>query len=67
MTLNWGAGVTTPQTCSIPILNDAVVEGPKNVVLRLVNPPGNAGVLTFTPFAGGAQPVSAQLIIMRIK
>lgn len=38
-----------------------------NTVLRLVNPPGNAGVLTFTPFAGGAQPVSAQLIIMRIQ
>jgi hypothetical protein len=37
-----------------------------NSVLRLVSPLGNSPALTITPMAGGAQPVSASLVIMRV-
>jgi hypothetical protein len=37
-----------------------------NSVLAVVNPTGNAGSLTITPHAGGAQPVSASLIIQKL-
>lgn len=36
-----------------------------NSVLRVTN--ASAGVLTMTPFAGGPQPVSAQLVIVRLR
>jgi hypothetical protein len=36
-----------------------------NTVLRVTN--ASAGVLTLTPFAGGPQPVSAQLLILRLR
>lgn len=35
-------------------------------VLEVVNPTGNATALTITPFAGGAKPVSASLVIQRL-
>ena len=37
-----------------------------NSVLRVVNPTGSATALTITPLAGGAQAVSASLVITRI-
>jgi hypothetical protein len=39
----------------------------KNTVLTVRNPAGNVGSLTVTPNAGGAQPVSAQLNIIRLR
>lgn len=38
-----------------------------NSILRIVNPISNFTALTITPFAGGASPVSASLIITLIK
>jgi hypothetical protein len=38
-----------------------------NTILRIVNPTGNATTLTLTVSAGGARPVSASLVIMRIQ
>ena len=38
-----------------------------NTVLRVVNPKGNAGVLTITPKAGGNEAVSASLVITRLQ
>ncbi len=37
-----------------------------NSVLSIINPVGNADPLTITPFAGGAQAVSAHLLIERL-
>jgi hypothetical protein len=37
-----------------------------NTVLAVMNPPGNSPALTITPSAGGAQPVSATLVIRRL-
>lgn len=37
-----------------------------NTILRLVAAPGNPAALTLTPLAGGASPVSAQLVIVRL-
>jgi hypothetical protein len=36
-----------------------------NSVLRVTN--ASAGVLTLTPFAGGPQPVSAHLVVLRLR
>jgi len=36
-------------------------------ILSVSNPAGNSGALTITPLAGGAQPVSAHLLITRIQ
>ncbi len=38
-----------------------------NSILRVVNPLGSPTVLTITTTAGGARPVSASLVIMRLK
>ncbi|HCS19734.1 MAG TPA: protoporphyrinogen oxidase, partial [Bacteroidetes bacterium] len=38
-----------------------------NSTLRVVNPSGNSTALTITSYAGGAQAVSASLVIMRIR
>jgi hypothetical protein len=38
-----------------------------NTVLTVRNPAGNTGSITVTPNAGGAQPVSAQLTIIRLR
>lgn len=38
-----------------------------NSVLEVINPPGNSPALTITPLAGGNQPVSAHLVIIRIQ
>jgi hypothetical protein len=38
-----------------------------NSVLTLRNPTGNTPALTITPSAGGAQPVSAHLVIVRLQ
>ena len=35
-------------------------------VIEVINPPGNSPALTITPLAGGTQPVSAHLVIIRI-
>ena len=37
-----------------------------NSTLRVINPAGNAAALTITPLAGGANPVSAHLVIERL-
>ena len=37
-----------------------------NSVLTVRNPAGNPAALTITPLAGGASPVSAHLVIMRL-
>jgi hypothetical protein len=36
-------------------------------ILTVRNPAGNSTALTFTPFAGGASPVSAQLVITELQ
>ncbi len=36
-------------------------------VLEVINPPGNSPALTITPLAGGTNPVSAHLTIVRIQ
>jgi len=36
-------------------------------ILTVRNPAGNAAALTITPFAGGARPVSAHLVIVRLQ
>ena len=36
-------------------------------ILTVRNPAGNAAALTITPLAGGARPVSAHLVIVRIQ
>ncbi len=38
-----------------------------NSVLEVINPPGNSPALIITPFAGGANPVSAHLLIIQIQ
>ncbi|MDZ4666133.1 MAG: collagen-like protein, partial [Bacteroidota bacterium] len=38
-----------------------------NSVLSIVNPTGNSTALTITPSAGGANPVSASLVILRLQ
>lgn len=38
-----------------------------NSVLEVINPPGNSPALIITPFAGGTNPVSAHLVIIRIQ
>ncbi len=38
-----------------------------NSILRVINPVGNATALTVTPLAGGANSVSASLVIIRIQ
>ena len=41
-TLTWAAGDTSPKTITIPILDDALVEGNESVQLALSNPTGGA-------------------------
>lgn len=38
-----------------------------NSVLEVINPPGNPTALTITPLAGGANAVSAHLVIKRLQ
>ena len=38
-----------------------------NSILEVINPPGKSTALTITPVAGGTQPVSAHLVIIRIQ
>ncbi|MCX7618674.1 Calx-beta domain-containing protein, partial [Tepidiforma sp.] len=41
-TLNWGSGDSTTQFCTIPILQDTLVEGPETVILQLSGATGAA-------------------------
>jgi hypothetical protein len=42
VTLNWADGDDSPQTCSIPLLEDTLAEGPETFTIRLSGPTGGA-------------------------
>ncbi|MEG5232608.1 Calx-beta domain-containing protein, partial [Microcoleus sp. B3-D3] len=44
--VNFAAGDSTPQTITIPIVNDTLVEGNETVNLSLGSPTGNASIGT---------------------
>jgi hypothetical protein len=58
-----GRATGTDQIVGMALVSTTVI----NSVLTIRNPSGNSTALTITPFAGGAQPVSAHLIIKRIQ
>lgn len=58
-----GRATGTDQIVGMSLIVTTVI----NSVLTIRNPSGNATALTITPLAGGAQPVSAHLIIKRIQ
>jgi hypothetical protein len=47
--------------------NSLIVTTTSNSTLSVINPAGNSTALTVTPMAGGTNPVSASLVIMRIQ
>lgn len=47
--------------------NSLITTTTTNSILSVINPVGNSTALTITPIAGGANPVSASLVIMRIQ
>ena len=56
-----GRATGTNQIVGVALVRTTAV----NSILRVIN--SSAGVLTLTPFAGGPQPVSAQLLIVRLQ
>ena len=58
-----GRATGTSQIVGLCLVQTTVI----NSVLTVQNPAGNAGVLTITPFAGGARAVSAHLVITQIQ
>ncbi len=75
LTLNSGAGpVELPYTVvgratgTSQIIGTALVQTTViNSILTVCNPTGATNALTITPLAGGTEPVSAHLIITRIR
>jgi len=57
-----GRATGTSQIVGISVVQTTVI----NSVLSVVNPSGNSTALTITPLAGGANTVSAHLVITRI-
>ncbi|MFA6916849.1 MAG: collagen-like protein [Parachlamydiales bacterium] len=58
-----GRATGTSQIVGISLLTTTV----PNSILEVINPAGNATALTITPLAGGTEPVSAHLFIVRIQ
>ena len=58
-----GRATGTSQIVSVAIVKTTSV----NSVLSVVNPAGETTALTITPLAGGTDPVSAHLTILRIQ
>jgi hypothetical protein len=58
-----GRATGTTQIVGMTLVQTSVV----NSMLSISNPPGNSTALTITPLAGGALPVSAHLMILRIQ
>jgi hypothetical protein len=58
-----GRATGTSQIVGMTLLTTTVI----NSVLTVRNPAGNTTALTITPHAGGASPVSAQLVITQIQ
>jgi hypothetical protein len=57
-----GRATGTSQIVGTAIITTSVI----NTVLSIHNPAGNSPALTITPFAGGADAVSAHLVILRL-
>lgn len=57
-----GRDTGTTQIVGVTVINTAT----PNTVLTVRNPSGNSTALTITPDAGGARPVSAQLVILQL-
>ena len=57
-----GRATGTTQIVGVTVINTAT----PNTVLTVRNPSGNSTALTITPDAGGARPVSAQLVILQL-
>jgi len=58
-----GRATGTSQLVGVAIVQTSSV----NAVLSVVNPAGESTALTITPLAGGTDPVSAHLTILRIQ
>jgi hypothetical protein len=58
-----GRATGTSQIVGIRLITTVAI----NSILRVVNPTGNSGALTVTPYAGGLRPVSASLVITRMQ
>ena len=60
--------VTGRATGTVQITGESLVETTVvNSVLTVRNPAGNSNALTITPLAGGTRPVSASLIVERLR
>lgn len=57
-----GRATGTDQIVGMAIITTVSI----NNILSIVNPTGNSTALTITPLAGGANPVSAHLVIQRL-
>lgn len=57
-----GRATGTSQIVGMSLLTTTSV----NTIISVINPLGNSTALTITPIAGGASPVSAHLVIVRI-
>ncbi len=58
-----GRATRTSQIVGMAIVETTVI----NSILTVRNPSGTAAALTITPLAGGTRPVSAHLVITRIR
>ncbi|KIV55533.1 hypothetical protein TS65_14150 [Aneurinibacillus migulanus] len=58
-----GRATGTSQIVGMALVETSVI----NSILTVRNPAGNSTALTITPLAGGTRPVSAHLVITRIR
>jgi hypothetical protein len=58
-----GRATGTSQIVGMSLVTTVVI----NSVLEVGNPAGNSPALTITPLAGGTRPVSAHLVITRVR
>jgi hypothetical protein len=58
-----GRATGTSQIVGMSLVTTSVI----NSVLEVDNPAGNSTPLTITPVAGGTRPVSAHLVITRVR